>query len=82
MPEAKLLSGKTKKHRVTKETWHVIVTGTYANRLLTPRQTEQISLLVQLEASSSCLREEGKEKKGSLRITIGVRAKPGHEGLH
>lgn len=41
-------------------------TGTYANKLLTPSQTELISLLGQLEASSSCWGEE----ENSSRTTI------------
>lgn len=40
-------------------------TGTYANKQLTPSQTELISFLGQLEASSSCWEEEE-----SFRITI------------
>lgn len=42
-------------------------TGTYANKLLTPSQTELISLLGQLEASSSCW---GEEEENSSRTTI------------
>lgn len=51
---------------------HLMGTGTYANRLLTPSQTELISLLGQLEASSSSWGEE-EEEEDSVRITIGNR---------
>lgn len=42
-------------------------TSTYTNKLLTPSQTELISLLGQLEASSSCW---GEEEENSSRTTV------------